>query len=162
MAARTLTRCVQLGSSAGVAFPSALLGAMTDSSTLLADPHALRARLAADGYLLLRGVVGRDAVLRGRQVVLDRLAEAGVIVPGSEDEFAPGAAVPNLEGRNAVTHHPDVISVLEGAPLRGVMAAVMDGVWHLCDCVGMCVSWCVFVWLCLCSGTAVTLWLSCS
>ncbi|HEX6352624.1 phytanoyl-CoA dioxygenase family protein [Actinophytocola sp.] len=52
-------------------FTAELFAPMRDSTALVADPAALRARLRADGYLLLRGVLDRAAVLRLRQSYLD-------------------------------------------------------------------------------------------
>jgi hypothetical protein len=54
--------------------PAGSVGAMRDSSALLgagdATGAALRAQLDADGYLLLRGALGRPAVAAARQQLL--------------------------------------------------------------------------------------------
>ena len=49
-----------------IAFDDEHFQPMRDSTALLDDPAALRARFAADGYLLLRSVLDRDAVLELR------------------------------------------------------------------------------------------------
>ena len=54
--------------------PQELIGELRDSASLLEQPVSLRARLAEDGYLFLRGVLDRDAVMAARQEVLARLA----------------------------------------------------------------------------------------
>jgi hypothetical protein len=59
------------------------LDEMRDANAMLADPAALRARLADDGYLLLRSFHDRDAVLAARCEVLGRIAD--------EDLFDPDA-----------------------------------------------------------------------
>lgn len=49
------------------------------------DPlEELRARYAADGYLLLRGLIPREDVLQAREAYFLSLAHTGVLKPGSE------------------------------------------------------------------------------
>ena len=59
--------------------PDELLGELVDSTTLLRQPTDLRASLAADGYVLLRGVVGPAEVQAAREEVFGRLADVGEI-----------------------------------------------------------------------------------
>ena len=47
----------------GTPVPPSLLAPMRDSAALLADPEALRARFAEDGYLFLRGALDRKSVV---------------------------------------------------------------------------------------------------
>jgi len=54
---------------------------MRDSSVLLNDLPGLGRRLDEDGYLLLRGLLDRDAVLAAREEVLLKFAIAGEIDP---------------------------------------------------------------------------------
>jgi len=95
--------------------PEDLVGELADSARLLDDPAVLRRRLAEDGYLFLRGVLDRDAVLAARGEVLARLAAV--------DEIAPGGDV--FTGRSArKAREPDLgrfwRSVSEGPALRAV------------------------------------------
>ncbi len=60
------------GSLTGVHFE-----AFADSSTMLEDPRRLRARLDADGYLYLRGLIPPSAIQDVRRRVLHRLDEFG-------------------------------------------------------------------------------------
>ncbi len=53
-----------------------------DSSDLLDDPEALRARAEEDGYVFLRGLLPRDAVLDVRQQFLDIIDRHGWLAPG--------------------------------------------------------------------------------
>lgn len=53
------------------------LGDMVDSSPLLGDPAALAAKLQEDGYLLLRGLLPREAVLAGRRRIIGELSDRG-------------------------------------------------------------------------------------
>lgn len=54
-------------------------GEMRDSSGLIGDAGALRARMASDGYLLFRGLVGREKVLAARREILLKYAIIGEI-----------------------------------------------------------------------------------
>ncbi len=64
---------------------------MDDSTPLLSDVNALRARMDRDGYLYLPGYLGRDRVLRARQIMLDRLSKLGLLDPA----FDPADAIPH-------------------------------------------------------------------
>ena len=57
------------------------ISAMTESTGLYrsGDHSRLRARLAADGYLFLRGVVPREHILAARRHVLAYLSAAGAL-----------------------------------------------------------------------------------
>ncbi len=54
-------------------------GELRDSIGLLGDAAALRARMASDGYLLFRGLVGREKVLAARREILLKYAIIGEI-----------------------------------------------------------------------------------
>ena len=45
-------------------------GELRESNDLLGDPKALEARMAEDGYWLLRGLIDRDRVLDARKEIL--------------------------------------------------------------------------------------------
>src|SRR5688572_32029241 len=74
----------------GQPVPSSLIDEMVDSASLLDNPKALRARLAEDGYLYLKGVVDRDTVMAARQEVFERLVAVGEIKPPAIDGIATG------------------------------------------------------------------------
>lgn len=97
--------------------PPAMLGRMTDSAPLMNDPAALRSRLEADGYLLLKGVVPPAAVLAARREVFERLVQVGELAEPAEAGIATGSS------RRAELE-PDLggfwKSVSEGARLRAV------------------------------------------
>lgn len=57
-----------------------------------ADPERLRSRLAADGYLLLRGVHDPDLVAEARGEVVDELDREGLLDPERPREEAPVGA----------------------------------------------------------------------
>jgi ectoine hydroxylase-related dioxygenase (phytanoyl-CoA dioxygenase family) len=54
-------------------------GELHDSSDILGDVRAMRERMAADGYLLFRGLVERDKVLEARREILLKYATIGEI-----------------------------------------------------------------------------------
>jgi ectoine hydroxylase-related dioxygenase (phytanoyl-CoA dioxygenase family) len=54
-------------------------GELRDSSPLIEDPVAARERMDAEGYLLMRGMLSRDAVLAAREEILFKFAIAGEI-----------------------------------------------------------------------------------
>ena len=64
-----------------VEFPSATLGVLRDSSGLLSDVAALHARMAEDGYLLLRGLIDRQKVLTARETILAHMREKEALTP---------------------------------------------------------------------------------
>ena len=120
----------------GTPVPDPLLGELVDSATLMANPAALRERLAADGYLFLRGVVDPGAVRAARAEVLGRLEAIGEIVPGSDGIFTGTSRRRELEpdlgafwrsvseGKQfrAVSHGPAVaglMTAVAGVPVRG-------------------------------------------
>lgn len=65
-------------------------GFLRDSSDVLGDVDALRARMAKEGYLFLRKFLDRDDVLAARRVVLERLASFGHLDPTTD----PAEAIP--------------------------------------------------------------------
>lgn len=74
----------------GQAVPSSLIDEMVDSASLLDNPTALRARLAEDGYLYLKDVVDKDAIMAARQEVFERLVKVGEIREPAIDGIATG------------------------------------------------------------------------
>jgi hypothetical protein len=93
---------------------------LRDSSALLDDMPALRQRFEDDGYLFLRGLIDRDAVLRGRQSIIEEIVRQGSLLPGTDPNDAvvlPNGPYPHLMGRKGITHEPSVRRVLEGEEL---------------------------------------------
>jgi hypothetical protein len=101
---------------------------MQDSSDLLGDTEALRARLAEDGYLYLRGALDPAAVLGLRRAmlgVLERhgwirgglaLMEGQAVVQPVHEEMAQHAPVYDdiqcLEELHSFAHRPDLMGVM--------------------------------------------------
>jgi len=103
-----------------VRFPSEQLGELRDANGLLGDPPALRARMAEDGYLLLRGLIDPEKVRAARGHVLGYMAEHEAMEPGSRPldgvmgEYGKG--VPMM-GRELITHAPPVRAAVEADEL---------------------------------------------
>lgn len=62
------------------------VGLLRDSSDAADDVEELRRRVAADGYLYMKGYLDRDQVLRARASLTSRLAAAGVLDPAFHHE----------------------------------------------------------------------------
>ena len=106
-----------------IAYPSTALGTLRESNALLADMPALHARMAEDGYLLLRGLIDRKKVQQARETILTYMQQQNVLMPDTpvfEGVMPKG-------GRGAkmrrIAYHPHVQDVLEAAELFGFFAA---------------------------------------
>jgi len=115
----------------GQPVPAELIAPLADSSALLGDPAALRRRLAADGYLFLRGALPHDAVAAARAEVADRLFAV------DELEAPPAAGIATGRSRRAaagfdrgafwesVSTGPRLRVVSHGAAIRALAQAVL-------------------------------------
>jgi len=106
---------------------------MEDASPLLAAGHleALRTRLRRDGFLLLRGVLERDAVQEARAAILSALhtANPGAFALGTHPESAlaaPGAASLGLLSRQHIAAQRSVAAVLESPSLYQLAATLLE------------------------------------
>lgn len=91
---------------------------LRESNDILDDRDALHARMAEDGYLLIRGLQKRENVLAARRVIFTEFEKAGVLEPGTDLMDAipakePTGKSPLTMGRKGITHHPAVLNVLE-------------------------------------------------
>lgn len=77
---------------AGQPVPANLLGRLDEIADWRGAAAALPARLAADGYVLLRGALDRDRVLAARRDVLARLAAVGEIAEPPDAAIATGTS----------------------------------------------------------------------
>ncbi len=106
------------------------LGRLRSSNEVAGNTAALRERLAKDGYLLLRGWIDREMVLKGRETILTHMAAHEGLEPGTRPlegvMGSRGRGVP-LMGRQAITHHPDVLAVLEHPTLVSLYERLFDG-----------------------------------
>ena len=101
-------------------YPGPELGQLRDSNDLLTDTTALQARLAEDGYLLLRGLLERETVTRARQTVLSYMHEQHALTPNEpvlEGVMPKGGRGVRLMGKGGISHRPEVLAVLEAEAL---------------------------------------------
>jgi hypothetical protein len=70
-----------------------------DSAPLLSQPEELRRRMRRDGYLFLRGLLPRDAVLSLRRRVLDICGRHGWLAPGADPLEGRAGRAPTQEGK---------------------------------------------------------------
>ena len=87
----------------GTPMRAGAVGELADSTPLLGDGAALRDRMQADGYLLLRGVLDRRTVQAARLEVMTRLAAGGALDPSQPVE----AGIWNADA-GAMSFNPDV------------------------------------------------------
>lgn len=99
-----------------VTFPGGDLGELRTANQLLGDTPALQARMAEDGYLLLRGLIPREQVLQARRTILEHMQSRQALTPGlpAMEGVMPrgGRSVPMM-GRKGIAHHPQVLAVIE-------------------------------------------------
>ena len=104
-------------------YPGGELGTLRQSQSIQGSVPALHARLAEDGYLLLRGLIERSKVQRARETILHHMHEQKVLTPDA----------PILEGvmprggRGAkmrrISYHENVLNVIEASELFDFFAA---------------------------------------
>jgi len=105
------------------------LGHLRDSNDVLDDVEALRARMAEDGYLLIRGLQKRENVKAARRVVLENLAKNGQIdssFPLDDGVIAEDANGGFLGGAKAITHTPEFLGVVESPEIMGFFNRFFD------------------------------------
>ena len=101
-------------------FPSAELRELRESNDILDDAVALRARMAEDGYLLIRGLIDRDKVLAARSRILQHMDEQGTLSPDQpvlEGVMPRGGKQAHVIGKRGVSHDAEVRGVLESDEL---------------------------------------------
>jgi len=113
-------------------------GELRASNDILKDPAALRARMAEDGYLLLRGYLDKQVVLNARRELLAKLSAAGDIdtrypldeavfsgrstwTPAMTKDLRTGAAI------RALCHEGRIIQFFEG--FLGDRVRSFDFIW---------------------------------
>jgi hypothetical protein len=128
-------RFVQFGAQK-VQFPGSELAEMRPSNDLLdvKDFEGLRSRLDAEGYLFLRSVIGRSAVMNARKYVLGDFEKKGDILDPSrptEDGILRKecgmTCIPFMEGKNDITHSSQVLTgVLESSEMKEFFTNLFD------------------------------------
>lgn len=110
--------------------PPEMVGELADSTGLMGDPPALRARLQEDGYLFLKGVLSRAAVMDARREVFQRMVQVGEIAEPAEAGISTGTSrraemEPDL-GRfwKSVSEGPNLRSASHGSAMAAIMSLV--------------------------------------
>jgi len=107
-----------------------------DSTALVNDPARLRAQLAQEGYLFLRGIAPPDALLSLRSAIVGVLADAGWIDSSRADpiEARWSGVGPYTEGESEymavykrVLHLPEFIAWAEQPAMMALVGKVLDG-----------------------------------
>ena len=101
-------------------FPSAQFGCLRDSTEALDDIEELRRRIAVDGYLFIRGLIERDAVLEARRVVMEHLQQQDALVEGTPLMEGVMPRDGRSVGMKRVAYRPEVLRVLEGPELHAL------------------------------------------
>ena len=84
-----------------------------DSSDIRDDGEALRQRADRDGYLFLRGLVDKEAILQARRDIAAVLQEVGWIDAGTDPDEAITSHPPHVSGEPEFSPVYDKIQVLE-------------------------------------------------
>ena len=103
-----------------VKFPSGEMGMLEDSGHLLDDVAALKERMARDGFLLLRGLIGREKVLQARQTIMTHMEAKQALTPNTpilEGVMPKGGRTVQMMGRKGIATDPAVMNVVEADEL---------------------------------------------
>ena len=106
---------------------------LRESNDILDTPETLHERIAEDGYLLIRGLHDKDAVLSARQQILEKLAEKNMLAPDTplmDGIFNPDYPQPTSTssmGNKALTQLPEFKAVVEGAPIMNFFKHFLGG-----------------------------------
>ena len=128
----------------GAALDTSEFGRLRESTDLQDDPAALRARMAEDGYLFIRGLLDRDAVMQARLEVMQQLADDGKLDPSRPViDGIPKPGVQMSFAPNYVKGAPSIRRVLYGERMMrffdrywGEPALHYDYTWFRCKSPG--------------------------
>lgn len=105
-----------------MAMDSKYLGRLRDCNALLNDVEALRARMAEDGYLLIRGLHAREKVAAARAAIIENLRTNGQIdenFPLQDAVVKDGANGAFLGGREEIAGNRAFLDVVESPAIMG-------------------------------------------
>jgi hypothetical protein len=105
-------------------------GTLRDSSDLMDQPEAMRARMQTDGYLFFPGALDREQVRAARRECVQRLGAAGLLEPGTplmdavpRKSKAEGSYFrPELAEGNAPLH-----TLLYEGPMMAIFERLLNG-----------------------------------
>ncbi len=106
---------------------------LRESNDILDNPDALKERIAADGYLLIRGLHDKEAILAARCQILERLTAKGMLAPhtslmdGIFNRDYPDPTSTGSMGNKALTQLPLFKEVVEGQPIMSFFRHFLGG-----------------------------------
>ena len=106
---------------------------LRESNDIFDNPGALRERMAADGYLLIRGLHDTESVRAARQQILEKLRAKGMLAPGTplmDGIFNPDYPEPastGSMGNKVLTQLPAFKAVVEGKPVMDFFKHFLGG-----------------------------------
>ena len=106
---------------------------LRESNDILDNPDALRERMAADGYLLIRGLHDKEAILTARREILEKLKEKGLLAPdapvmeGIFNSDYPGPTSTGSMGNKSLTQIPAFKGIVEGKPIMDFFKHFLGG-----------------------------------
>lgn len=115
----------------GQEVPDELIGELQHSNALMQNPAALRARLEADGFVYLKGVLDTALVAAARKEVFERLIEVGEILPPAAEAIASGSSRRDqvVSDRGAfwqsVSEGPHLRTLSHGSTIQGLMTMLL-------------------------------------
>ena len=118
---------------AGQPVPAGRLGRLVEVADWQRQRELLPSLLQRDGYVLLRGALGREAVMQARREVLEQLAAVGEVAEPVDAAVATGtsqraALHPDLNAFwRGVCESPLLRAVTHGPALADVSAALLGG-----------------------------------
>ena len=102
-----------------------------DSSELKGDGEAIRRRADRDGYLFLRDIVDKQAVLEARRDITAVLHEVGWIDAGSDPDQAITSHPPHVSGEPEFSPVYDKVQMLESFHTLAHNEAILEVIGHL-------------------------------
>lgn len=115
----------------GQPVPEAMIGELPDSAELLDRPDALRERLAADGFIYLKGVLDKALVAAARAEVAHRLVEVGEVAEPAAEAIATGTSrrdervADRGQFWQSVSEGPSLRALSHGAAIHRIMQCVV-------------------------------------
>jgi len=106
------------------------LGDLREANDILDDAQLLNERMDEDGYLLLRRLQSRQAVLDARAMLLDHLNQNGQIdsrFPMDEAVVAEDGRGHFGGGRKELTHSPEFLSVVDSPEIMDFFVHFLSG-----------------------------------
>ena len=86
------------------------------------------------GYGLFRNAIDRDLVFKARDTILATVQSKYDIFSDADNGILESHIqlnhLPFLEGKNTITHHPDILNVLQNDRIQNIMQRLLD-----CDSV---------------------------